>query len=146
MRWRGSAARVFANLLPAGHTLRAALPSPPWCLAFLLPDCCLVVLGPQAVGSTACHRTVLNGLVFPAPECLNPAHPAPLNMHPPCARRYVPWVLVNGIPLGGLDSQLTRIVCIAFPGIKPRACYEPPPEAAAVGRKPATPAAALAWA
>ncbi|KAL4422804.1 hypothetical protein ABPG75_009001 [Micractinium tetrahymenae] len=44
---------------------------------------------------------------------------------------YVPWVVVNGIPLGGLDSQLTRIVCIAFSGIKPKACYEPPPDAAA---------------
>ncbi|KAL4448881.1 hypothetical protein ABPG77_007598 [Micractinium sp. CCAP 211/92] len=76
----------------------------------------------------------LEQLAAGATAALDPAH------------KYVPWVLVNGIPLGGLDSQLTRIVCIAFPGIKPRACYEPPPEAAAVGRKPATPAAALAWA
>lgn len=54
--------------------------------------------------------------------------PPPLSFLPPS---YVPWVLVNGIPLGQLDAQLLRIVCLAFSGKRPAACYAPPDAAAA---------------
>lgn len=41
----------------------------------------------------------------------------------PC--RYVPWVLVNHIPLFEHDPELRRYVCAAFAGRKPSSCWEP---------------------
>jgi interferon gamma-inducible protein 30 len=44
--------------------------------------------------------------------------------------RYVPWVTVNGVPLGTLDDRLALFVCVAYLGRRPDACYEPPSSSA----------------
>lgn len=49
--------------------------------------------------------------------------------------RYVPWVVVNGIPLGQDNAQLWRYVCVAHAGNRPDACYVPP-GASLAGQRP----------
>lgn len=46
------------------------------------------------------------------------------------ARRYVPWVLVNDVPLFDSFDKLQLVVCAAYTGERPDACFKPPPGAA----------------
>lgn len=46
---------------------------------------------------------------------------------------YVPWVTVQGIPLGGAFEDVRRYICVAFTGKRPQGCFAPPPESAALG-------------
>lgn len=50
------------------------------------------------------------------------------NLKPP--HSYVPWVTVNGIPLGGAYQELQTFVCAAYLGERPLACYGAPKVAA----------------
>jgi interferon gamma-inducible protein 30 len=50
-------------------------------------------------------------------------------LRPP--HRWVPWVVVNGIPLGEDLDSLWRYICVAYAGQRPAACYAPPPSLAA---------------
>ncbi|PRW60442.1 40S ribosomal S2-4 [Chlorella sorokiniana] len=45
------------------------------------------------------------------------------SLRPP--HTYVPWVLVNRVPLFEHDPELKRYVCAAFAGRKPSSCWEP---------------------
>ncbi|CAL8465514.1 g5050 [Coccomyxa elongata] len=49
-----------------------------------------------------------------AAEAATPEHP------------YVPWVLVDGVPLGADCGNLATYICTAYKGEKPEACYETP--------------------
>lgn len=44
--------------------------------------------------------------------------------------RYVPWVTVNGVPLGTMDEKLALFVCVAYAGARPDTCYAPPSSSA----------------
>jgi interferon gamma-inducible protein 30 len=44
--------------------------------------------------------------------------------------RWVPWVVVNGIPLGEDLDSLWRYICVAYTGQRPEACFAPPPSLA----------------
>ena len=50
-------------------------------------------------------------------------------LRPP--HRWVPWVVVDGIPLGEDLDSLWRYICVAYAGQRPAACYAPPPSLAA---------------
>ncbi|KAK9810461.1 hypothetical protein WJX72_011078 [[Myrmecia] bisecta] len=50
------------------------------------------------------------------------------------AHKYVPWVVVNGIPLGGAMEALPIIVCAAYTGERPEQCYADPPGNGALKR------------
>lgn len=50
-----------------------------------------------------------------ATDALQPAH------------AYVPWVVVNGVPLGASYEALKSVVCAAYAGVRPEACYAVPP-------------------
>ncbi|CAL5222006.1 g4296 [Coccomyxa viridis] len=39
--------------------------------------------------------------------------------------QYVPWILVNGVPLGADCGNLVTYICTAYQGEKPRVCSEP---------------------
>ncbi|BDA49959.1 probable Gamma-interferon-inducible lysosomal thiol reductase [Coccomyxa sp. Obi] len=49
-----------------------------------------------------------------AAEAATPAHP------------YVPWVLVDGVPLGPDCGNLATYICTAYKGEKPKECHETP--------------------
>lgn len=53
------------------------------------------------------------------------AEAATAALHP--AHTYVPWVTVNGIPLGAAYVYLKTIVCAAYTGERPDACFQEPP-------------------
>lgn len=40
--------------------------------------------------------------------------------------RYVPWVVVNGVPMFDDFDKLKLVVCAAYGGERPDACYAPP--------------------
>ncbi|KAK9855791.1 hypothetical protein WJX84_003604 [Apatococcus fuscideae] len=42
------------------------------------------------------------------------------------AHQYVPWVLVNGIPMGSSADSLPAIVCAAYTGKRPDICFKEP--------------------
>lgn len=56
----------------------------------------------------------------------------------------MPWPVVNGIPLGELaDGQgLKVVVCAAYAGTRPPACYDAPSSGAGAAALRRTPAAA----
>ncbi|KAI3437801.1 hypothetical protein D9Q98_000248 [Chlorella vulgaris] len=60
------------------------------------------------------------------------AEAATADLRPP--HRYVPWVVVNGVPLGEDADKLWRYVCIAYSGKRPEACYAPPAAVSTSGR------------
>lgn len=43
------------------------------------------------------------------------------------AHTYVPWVVVNGVPLGADYAALQSIICVAYTGKRPEACKAVPP-------------------
>ena len=45
-------------------------------------------------------------------------------LHP--AHTYVPWVVLNWLPLGSLHDCLAYFVCAAYQGQRPKACYAVP--------------------
>ncbi|KAK9807369.1 hypothetical protein WJX73_007815 [Symbiochloris irregularis] len=42
------------------------------------------------------------------------------------AHQYVPWVVVNGIPLGSSYQSLQSVICVATNAQRPKACYDVP--------------------
>lgn len=53
----------------------------------------------------------------------------------------MPWPLVNGVPLGGAADYLQVVVCAAYIGTRPPACYDTPSNGAGAAAL-RTPAAA----
>ncbi len=47
--------------------------------------------------------------------------------------RYVPWLVVDGLPVGGETGNLAALVCAAYRGVRPAACLAPPPVVWGVG-------------
>ena len=63
----------------------------------------------------------------------------------PCCHRYVPWVTVNGVPLGSDLDALWHYVCMALhPARRPQACYMPP-DAADAQQLPSSGACTRSW-
>ncbi|KAK9903485.1 hypothetical protein WJX75_006725 [Coccomyxa subellipsoidea] len=42
------------------------------------------------------------------------------------AHQYVPWILVDEVPLGADCGNLATYICTAYTGEKPGACYKTP--------------------
>jgi len=59
---------------------------------------------------------------------------ATASLDPP--HRYVPWLVVDGLPVGGQTAaNLGALVCAAYRGPRPAACSRSPPAAALGGRR-----------
>ena len=90
-------------------------------------DGCAQQAGLDAPALHACADGVLGDELEAAAERATAA------LRPP--HRWVPWTTVRGVALGPLDAtlfSLRTVVCAAFTGRRPPACFEDPPDADAV--------------